>query len=193
MHRHEVRFTTIGQTVPLNPLSGNPPNQIKSHTPPAPASGARHRNRWVIPATLILRIDVLTRLDTLIGTEKQLAKTCRISNIALDESSVSERNLRVFVTSAFAAVERISGDKDQYSRNLLTARVGEQIGVAGYDESFIPTVTGVSISLRSDVDQGDLTTLAAQLRANTHGDFMVQAHELLDASYHLAALSSLLA
>lgn len=128
-------------------------------------------------------------MDALIGTEKQLANTFRISKIATGQSSVSEQNLSAFVTSAFAAVERIAGDENQYSRNILSARVSEQIGVAGYDESFIPTVTGVLMSLRPDVDQRDLTTLAAQLRANIHDDFMVQAHELLDASCHVAALA----
>lgn len=46
---------TIGQTVPLNPLSGNPPNQIKSHASPAPrvrcqapqqVSGTGRRDAW---------------------------------------------------------------------------------------------------------------------------------------------------
>jgi len=137
---------------------------------------------------MTVKADVLSQLDRLIETGKQLANTFCMTDHGSYESNASEEDLRAFVTSALAVVERIVGTESQYFKNIPAASVGKQIGVAGYDKSFIPTVTGVLTSLRSDVDQGFLTTLEAQLRANVHDDFMVQAHELLNAKYHVAAV-----
>ncbi len=138
--------------------------------------------------TLNLKDDVLAQLDGLIEAGKQLSATFRLTEFGGYQSTAAEEDLRAFVTSALAAVERIAGNDSQYFKNIPTASVGQQIAVAGYDKSFIPTVTGVLASLRSNVDHGFLTSLEAQLRANVHDDFMVQAHELLNANYHVAAL-----
>ncbi|AMV24125.1 hypothetical protein VT84_06990 [Gemmata sp. SH-PL17] len=137
---------------------------------------------------MALKTDVLAQLDTLIETGKHLARTFRLCEMASYESTASEEELRAFVTSALAAIERITGTESQYFKNIPAKKVAEQIALAGFDKSFVPTVTGVLTSLRSDVDRGYLTTLEARLRANVHDDFMVQAHELLKASYHVAAL-----
>ena len=144
-------------------------------------------SKW-ITSTMTLKENVIAQLDGLIDTGQQLSGTFRLTNFGGYESTADEKDLRAFVTSALAAVERIAGNESQYFKNIPAASVSEQIGVAGYNKSFIPTVTGVLTSLRSDVDQGYLTSLEAQLRANVHDDFMVQAQELLNAKYYVAAL-----
>jgi hypothetical protein len=49
-------------------------------------------------------------------------------------------------------------------------------------------VLGVVTALRDAVDAGLLVSLEQRIRANIHDDFLVQAKELLDQSYHVAAM-----
>ena len=134
-----------------------------------------------------MKQEVLMQLDELIETGQKL-----ISSFHLDyptyQSNVPEAELRAFVTSALAAVERISGEDSQYYGNIPQERVLFPLSFENNTFSFIPTVTGVLISLRNAVDQGLLQSLESRLRVNIHDDFLVQASELLDAGYHVAAL-----
>ena len=131
--------------------------------------------------------EVLTQLDELIKTDNRLAGSFQL-RVYIYESSVPEAELRAFVTSALAAIERIAGKDSQYYGNIPQERVSFQLANAGNDKSFIPTVTGVLIALRDSVIQGLLQSLESRLRANIHDDFLAQASELLDADYHVAAL-----
>ena len=107
--------------------------------------------------------------------------------ITYTSQSVPEAELRAFVVSALAAIERIAGKNSQYYENIPQETVLSSLAVVS-DVSFIPTVTGVLIALRDAVEQGLLQSLESRLRANIHDDFLEQASELLDADYHVAAL-----
>ena len=138
-----------------------------------------------------MKKEVLIQLDALIEMGHQLTESFQLREYNQRTryvSSLPEAELRTFVTSALATIERISGKDSQYYRNIPQDRVLSPLAFENYNLSFIPTVTGVLISLRNAVDQGLLQSLESRLRANIHDDFLVQASELLDASYHVAAL-----
>ena len=134
-----------------------------------------------------VKTEVLTQLDSLIETGQRLTESFQM-DMGAYESTAPEAELRAFVTSALAAIERIAGKNSQYYDNIPQQHVSSQLAVAGFDMSFIPTVTGVLHALRDAVDQGLLVSLESRLRANIHDDFLAQASELLDAGYHVAAL-----
>ena len=140
-----------------------------------------------------MKTEVLTQLNALIERGQRLTESFELKEYEY-ESSMPEVELRAFVTSALAAIERIAGKNSQYYANIPQARVSSSLTVDGLKAitpptlSFIPTVTGVLISLRNAVDQGLLLSLESRLRANIHDDFLAQASELLDAGYHVAAL-----
>ena len=134
-----------------------------------------------------MKTKVLTQLDALIETGQRLIESFQYESSTY-ESSVPEAELRAFVTSALAAIERIAGKNSQYYENIPQERVLLRLAVESYYLSFIPTVTGVLIALRNAVDQGLLTSLESRLRANIHDDFLAQSFDLIDAGYHVAAL-----
>ena len=134
-----------------------------------------------------MKQEALMQLDELIETGQKLIASFHLDYLTY-QSNVPEAELRAFVTSALAAVERISGKDSQYYGNIPQERILSPLAFENHTFSFIPTVTGVLISLRNAVDQGLLQSLESRLRANIHDDFLVQASELLDASYHIAAL-----
>ena len=134
-----------------------------------------------------MKKEVLTQLDELIETGQKLVASFQL-NYPTYQSNVPEAELRAFVTSALAAIERISGKDSQYYGNIPQERVSFPLAFENNNFLFIPTVTGVLISLRNAVDQGFLQSLEYRLRTNIHDDFLVQASELLNASYHVAAL-----
>ena len=133
-----------------------------------------------------MRQQILSQLDTLIQTGQRLIDSYEI-RAGTYESSLPEAELRAFVTSALAAIERVAGKDSQYCGNIPQKQVHMPLAIAGWQLSTIPTVTGVLIALREAVDQGLLQSLESRLRANIHDDFLVQASELLDAGYHIAA------
>ena len=134
-----------------------------------------------------MKTEVLTRLDALIETGQRLAESFQME-MAMYESSIPEAEHRTFVTSALAAIERVAGKNSQYYQSIPQERVPSELAFSGYNRPFIPTVTGVLIALRDAVNQGLLQSLESRLRTNIHDDFLVQASELLDAGYHVAAL-----
>ncbi len=133
-----------------------------------------------------MKTEILTQLDTLIETGQRYSKSFQLQ-VYTYESSVPEAELRVFVVSALATIERIAGKNSQYYENIPQESVLSSLSVVS-DKSFIPTVTGVLIALRDAVEQDLLQSLESRLRANIHDDFLAQASELLDASYHVAAV-----
>ena len=132
-----------------------------------------------------MKKEVLIQLDALIETGHRLAGSFQLRDYEY-ESSVPEAELRAFVTSALASIERIAGKDSQFYGNIPQERVSSPLAFG--DISFIPTVTGVLIALRDAINQGLLQSLESRLRANIHDDFLAQASELLDAGYHVAAL-----
>ena len=134
-----------------------------------------------------MKKEVLSQLDALIETGQRLINSFQYESPTY-RSNVSEAELRAFVASALAAIERIAGKNSQYYENIPQERVLLPLAFENYNLSFIPTVAGVLVALRDAVDQGLLLSLESRLRANIHDDFLVQASELLDAGYHVAAL-----
>ena len=141
-----------------------------------------------------MKTEVLTQLDALIKTGQRLTESFELKEYEY-ESSVPEVELRAFVTSALAAIERIAGKDSQYYANIPQARVSSPLTVDGLKAitrptlSFIPTVTGVLIALRDTVDQGLLLSLESRLRANIPRRLSCTGTPaLLDAGYHVAAL-----
>ena len=133
-----------------------------------------------------MQTEVLSLLDALIKTGQRLIESFQYESFTY-QSNVPETELRAFVVSALAAIERIAGKNSQYYENIPQETVLSSLAVVS-DVSFIPTVTGVLIALRDAVEQGLLQSLESRLRANIHDDFLEQASELLDAGYHVAAL-----
>ena len=134
-----------------------------------------------------IKTEVLTQLDTLIETGQRLINSFQ-HEYPTYQSNVSEAELRAFVASALAAIERIAGEDSQYYKNIPQERVLLPLAFENYNLSFIPTVAGVLVALRGAVEQGLLQSLESRLRANIHDDFLEQASELLDAGYHVAAM-----
>lgn len=134
-----------------------------------------------------MKTEILTQLDALIATGQRLIESFQYESLTY-ESNIPEAELRAFVVSALAAIERIAGKNSQYYENIPQERVLLPLAVESYNLSFIPTVTGVLVALRDAVEQGLLQSLESRLRANIHDDFLVQASELLNAKYHVAAL-----
>ncbi len=134
-----------------------------------------------------MQTEVLSQLEALIKTGQRLIGSFQYEYLTY-ESSVPEVELRAFVVSALAAIERIAGKNSQYYENIPQENVLSRLAIESTPLLFIPTVTGVLIALRDAVDQGLLQSLESRLRANIHDDFLVQASELLDADYHVAAL-----
>ena len=129
--------------------------------------------------------DVLIQLNALIETGQQLTASYHLQDYTY-ESSAPEADLRSFVTSALAAIGRIAGESSLYYRNI-PLQITSAVSFA-QEESPIPAITGVLMSLRDAIDQGLLESLESKLRANMHDDFLVQASELLDVGYHVAAM-----
>ena len=129
--------------------------------------------------------DVITQLNALIETGQKLTASYHLQDYTY-ESSAPEADLRSFVTSALVAIGRIAGESSLYYRNI-PLQITSAVSFA-QEESPIPAITGVLISLRDAVDQGLLQSLESRLRANIHDDFLMQALELLDAGYHVAAM-----
>lgn len=140
-----------------------------------------------------MKREILSQLDALIETGQRLIDSYELKEFEY-ESSVPEVELRAFVTTALAAIERISGKNSPYYANIPEARLSSPLAVDGLQAitranlHFLPTVTGVLISLREAVDKGLLVSLESKLRANIHDDFLVQASELLRAGFHVAAM-----
>ena len=71
---------------------------------------------------------VLSHLDTLIETGQRLINSFQLGNY-LYKSSVPEAELRAFVVSALAAIERIAGKNSQYYENIPQETVLSSLAV----------------------------------------------------------------
>jgi hypothetical protein len=127
----------------------------------------------------------LSQLDILITQGEQIIRSYRISGFGGIETQLPERQVRAFITSAFAAVERIAGRNSEYYGQLVSIPPGKRVIL----EPEIPAAAhGALLALRAAVDAGLLGRLEAIVRANVHDDLLSQAAELLNASYDVAAM-----
>lgn len=133
-----------------------------------------------------LRDAVLSELDRLIVTGKKCARSYSVGSSYTYWSEVPEEELRAFVTSGIAAVERIAGCSSSFSGQLPNVPKGGKYIQA--DQTVPQTVLGVLMSLREAVDAGLLQTLESRIRAAVEDDFLEQARHLLTANYYVAAM-----
>ena len=137
---------------------------------------------------MTIKSDVLKQLDGLIDEGKRLDDSYTMTDMASYESSVPERDLRAYATKAFAAIARIAGKESEFYGMLPEVDYVNGIAVAGYSNTFVPSVLGSLTGLRDAVDNNYLEQLETRVRANIHDDFLQQAKELLDQNYHVAAM-----
>lgn len=132
------------------------------------------------------RDEVLSQLDALIAEGKQAAGSYQMVDDGSSESRMDEADLQAFSTSALAAIERVAGRESEFYRELPAKP--KRLAVPGYDDSYLSALTGVLIALRRAVAGGLLVRLERRVRSNVYDDFLVQARELLDGKYHVAAM-----
>jgi hypothetical protein len=132
--------------------------------------------------------DLLKQLNTLITDGERLNSTYRGGDFGHVESTTPEAEFRAFTTAAKACIARIAGRASEFYIDL-PKEMPESISVLGYGGSVIPVFTGSLVALRNAIDSNMLISLESRLRANVYDDFLEQANELLDAKYHVAAMT----
>jgi len=130
--------------------------------------------------------EVLDQLERLIKDGERMAASFTTRGMGGYQTSIPEAELRTFVTSAFACIDRVAGKGSEYYQRIPPLQ--GQLAVPGFDASFIPAVTGSLIALRNAVNSGYLSTLAQRVRSRLHDDLLQQANELFGANYHVAAM-----
>lgn len=134
-----------------------------------------------------LKNDVLTELDLLIVEGHRLDGTYALSG-AHYMSREPEASFHTLNAKARAAIARIAGTGSEFYR-ALPRQLPAQVSFKDFGGSFVAQITGALEALRHSVAQGLLVTLESRLRANVYDDFLVQAKDLLDAGYHVAAMA----
>jgi len=126
----------------------------------------------------------LSQLDALIAQGEKVTSSYR-SEQGIPETRMPEHEVRAFITSAFAAVERIAGRDSEYYGQLDRIPPGKVVAI----RPGIPAAAlGAVLALRAAVDAGLLVRLEAIVRANVYDDMLLQADELLKARYDIAAM-----
>jgi hypothetical protein len=137
---------------------------------------------------MIVREAILSQLDALIAQGEKITHSYpsepRLTGAAR-RTQLPEHEVRAFLTSVFAAVERIAGRDSEYYRQLVSIRPGE---VVTYAPEIPSAAYGAVLALRDAVDTGLLVHLEAIVRANVYDDLLLQADELLKARYDVAAM-----
>ncbi|QSQ19310.1 hypothetical protein JY651_28690 [Pyxidicoccus parkwayensis] len=82
-------------------------------------------------------------------------------------------------------IARIAGRESEFYRSYAR---GASEAWSHREQASVEATLGVLLALRRAVESGWLTSLEERLRANVHNDFMLQAEQLLDAGYHVAAM-----
>lgn len=130
------------------------------------------------------REDAVRQLDELITQGEGIVDSYRDSGYGAG-TRLPEHQVRAFVTSAFAAVERIAGRNSEYYGQLASIAPGKQVVLAPE----VPAAAqGAIIALRAAVNAGLLARLEAIVRANVYDDLLSQSAELLNARYNVAAM-----
>jgi hypothetical protein len=127
----------------------------------------------------------LSQLDMLIAQGEEIVRSYRSSEYGVTQTALPEHQIRAFITSAFAAAERIAGQNSEYYRQLVSIPSGKRVILSPE----IPAAAhGAILALRAAVNAGLLVRLEAIVRANVYDDLLLQAAELLKASYDIAAM-----
>jgi hypothetical protein len=133
---------------------------------------------------MIAREVVLSQLDTLISQGERIVRSYR--NVEyIPESGTPEHEIRAFIATAFAAVERIAGRNSEFYVQLVSIPPGKR----ATNMPEIPSAAlGAIVGLRYAIDAGLLIRLEASIRANVYDDLLLQADELMKAHYDVAAM-----
>jgi hypothetical protein len=134
-----------------------------------------------------LKSDVLAEMDSLIVEGHRLDETYALSG-AHYMSREPEASFHTLNAKARAAIARIAGTDSEFYR-ALPRQLPAQVSFKDFGGSFVAQITGALEALRHSVAHGLLVTLESRLRANVYDDFLVQAKDLLDAGYHVAAMA----
>jgi hypothetical protein len=127
----------------------------------------------------------LSQLNALITEGEAVTCSYGITQFGGIQTQLPEHQVRAFITSAFAAVERIAGRNSEYYGQLVNIPAGKRIIL----QPEIPAAAhGAVLALRSAIDTGLLTRLETIVRANVYDDMLSQADELLKSSYDVAAM-----
>jgi len=135
-----------------------------------------------------LKADIIGQLDKLIAEGQRLVDSFTYGHMGALLSGCPETEFRAFYTAAFAAVKRIAGADSEYYHSIPKVDRLAPLAKPGYDSPAIHSPLGALKALRDAVDDDLLVSLESRLRGNIHDDFLVQAKELLDAGYHVAAM-----
>jgi len=129
----------------------------------------------------------IKQLDTLLEMGNRLEATFQLGDRGAYESSASEAELRAFGTAARAFLQNTTGGDSVFSKDV--PKPPTRISVPGYEPVYIPGIVGALQALKLAVDDGWFAPIEARIRANVHDDFLEQARALLEAGYHIAAMS----
>lgn len=135
----------------------------------------------------VLKDEILAELDSLITEGHRLDASFALSG-AHYWSKEPEAAFHSLNAKARAAIARIAGTGSEFYR-ALPKQLPTQVTFKNSGDSFVAQITGALDALRHSVAHGLLVTLESRLRANVYDDFLVQAKDLLDAGYHVAAMA----
>jgi len=132
------------------------------------------------------RIQAWRELDALVRRGDEILETYWEDLQGVTSTGLPEDELRAFLVAGAATVIRIAGRDSEFYRHLpQPPPPNEKIALSRQLPSM---VLGVLTALRDAVYQGLLGSFEQRIRANVHGDFLVQAKDLLDQSYHVPAM-----
>jgi hypothetical protein len=135
---------------------------------------------------MAVRDDILRELDGLIDEGRRMLVSFKIVDWGIAESSANELDLQAFAASGIAALDRIAGRDSEFYRQL--SNKPKRLQVMDGEDAYLSALVGSLVALRRAVEGGLLIQLERQVRANVYDDFLVQAQELLDSGYHVAAM-----
>ena len=128
---------------------------------------------------------ILAELDELISRGVPLAESYKAEGMQITPmSSIPEWTIRAFVTSASAAIDRLTGRDSQFYRQIV---INPTQPLAATCE-VVMSIVGSLHALRDAVDKDHLLTLQQLAQAAVLDDFLVQSATLLEAGYHVAAM-----
>jgi len=132
-----------------------------------------------------LKAVILAELEALIARGVPMAESYTTSGMQITPmSTVPEWTIRAFVTSASAAIDRLTGRDSQFYRQIV---INPTKPLAATCE-VVMSIVGSLHALREAVEKDHLLTLQQLAQAAVLDDFLGQAVVLLEAGYHVPAM-----
>lgn len=108
-----------------------------------------------------------------------LYETIRVQSTKRDLSDIHYVEIHKLITSARAAITRITGSASSYTRQMEEILNRER----GYDSLKAGMIMGVVASLKADIEAGYLQSLSELIHGELFADFLDMAAHLLDEGY----------